>query len=207
MSPRSGPESIQEGGTAFPWPSSLNHIRIPVGIPEYRGAGTWTPPRKTALASTPPCSGRLVSNKQVTSLQDGTLTILERATGRTGEPGCAGSPSVPAHPGAVLPCSVCCCHPLATRRASGVPRSPSRRGVPVPCPSLVLPPKPAGTRDAGCREGSGICVRVHSSRPAPEGSLSAAAAFWQEEVPAPLRARVDRVGRGQRGLGELPASR
>lgn len=109
--------------------------------------------------------GRLGSARTV---QDGTLSLLERATGHTGEPGCYRTPSAPAHPGAVLPCSVRCCHPLATRRAPDVPRSPSRSGVQVP-ESPVLHPKPAGTGDAGCREGTGALGRAPHLAPCARG--------------------------------------
>lgn len=139
----------------MPQPSSLNHIRIPGGTPEYSGGWHMDASPKNSPDPTPPYPGRLVPARQVTSLQDGALRILERATGHTGEPGCGRTPSVPAHPGGVLPRSVCCCHPLATCTAPSVPHSPSRRGVQV-LNSPVLHPKQAGsgTRRAGCQEGT-----------------------------------------------------
>lgn len=167
----------------------------PNGVPlNTGGAGTWTPPRKTALAPTP-------GGREVTSLQAGTLRILERTTGHTGAPGCGGTPSVPAHRGAVLPCSVCCCHPPATCTASGVPHSPSRRGVPAPAQSCTPNKRAGGTQGARRAQNSGegsapLTLPQRRARPRPPH-------YSREEVSAPPRARVARTGRGLRGLGEL----
>lgn len=176
-----------------------------MGTSEYRGAGTWTPPRKTALASTPPCPGRLVSARQVTSLQDGTLRILERATGHTGEPGCSrtslcsGTPwGCPAMFGVLLP-------PPGKLHSLGCPPQPLTQGCPGPRHQPSPAPQTSG--QAGCRMPGGRSNSGEGSTPFTLGQRGEGLRPphpGREEVSAPPRARVDRVGRGLPGLGALP---
>lgn len=144
VSPCSGPESTQAEGIAMPVPPPPRQItsgsqRVPLGM---AGAGN----RKTPLGLMPRWPGWL--SPGFTSLQYGTLRMLEGATGQTGEPGWGRGvpPQRSAHPGGGLPCLVWCCHPLATCTASGAPPQPPTQG----CPGPLHPPP-----GAGCQGGHG----------------------------------------------------